>query len=556
MDRVRSLNPRGIFVETTVVISFHPLFLTKIDRAYRVRCFYMEADKTVSSQLVVSDLTTAFATQLVAMPSCRYEILGGGPSGRPVEYAQVGEQVYHKWTCETESVGSFCAVVHSCYVDDGRGETVQILDDDGCAIDKYVLNNLEYPTDLMAGQEAHVYKFADRSQLSYHCQISISSKSPDVECQRPLCSEPVGYVTSTSQNQIPSKPAVALKQTTSQIPLEESLIIQTDHSSLQPHTPHVSSTIILSTIAGPTTSAEPSTSSTPSTTSFHLSSTSDSITSSQPSSSSGESALQISPSSPTTLAANDTSPLFHSSETTHEPLPSNSTPVALLSNNEDDVDSFAAIGELQSTSPSTPSSAVESSTSKASIVDRLPSVSSDLQTDRSVENDTTATPDPLFEVEFALSTENEVNQKLSPVTSNEVSAEILPRSVTSRIHREPATLLTDIQEQNALPSQSIDQSLIEGRLLRRKRHLIERDNTMDVRTQLSAFDNADETLDGIHSLHSHSLQDAFLKADLRDVFCMSRLIVTTFFSFILFYTMTMLIVIGFKLFRPEFDSLE
>ncbi|VDO52806.1 unnamed protein product [Brugia timori] len=73
--RTRSLNPRGIFVTTTVVISFHPLFITKIDRAYRIQCFYMEADKTVSTQIEVSEMTTAFQTQVVPMPICRYEVI-------------------------------------------------------------------------------------------------------------------------------------------------------------------------------------------------------------------------------------------------------------------------------------------------------------------------------------------------------------------------------------------------------------------------------------------------------------------------------------------------
>jgi hypothetical protein len=72
--RTRSLNPRGVFVSTTVVISFHPQFLTKVDRAYRVQCFYMEADKTVSTDIEVSEITTAFQTQIVPMPVCRYEV--------------------------------------------------------------------------------------------------------------------------------------------------------------------------------------------------------------------------------------------------------------------------------------------------------------------------------------------------------------------------------------------------------------------------------------------------------------------------------------------------
>ncbi|VDD97674.1 unnamed protein product [Enterobius vermicularis] len=191
--RTRSLNPRGVFVTTTVVISFHPLFVTKVDRAYRVQCFYMEADKTVSTQLEVSEITTAFQTQIVPMPICRYEILDGGPTGQPIQFATIGQQVYHKWTCDSETVDTFCALVHSCTVDDGRGDTIEILNGDGCALDKYLLNNLEYPTDLMAGQEAHVYKYADRSQLFYQCQISITIKEPNADCPRPQCAEPVGF---------------------------------------------------------------------------------------------------------------------------------------------------------------------------------------------------------------------------------------------------------------------------------------------------------------------------------------------------------------------------
>jgi len=153
----------------------------------------MEADKTVSAQLEVSDLTTAFQTQVVPMPVCKYEILEGGPSGQPIQFATIGQQVYHKWTCDSETTDTFCAVVHSCTVDDGNGDTIQILNEEGCALDKFLLNNLEYPTDLMAGQEAHVYKYADRSQLFYQCQISITIKEPHGECARPQCAEPTGF---------------------------------------------------------------------------------------------------------------------------------------------------------------------------------------------------------------------------------------------------------------------------------------------------------------------------------------------------------------------------
>ncbi|KHJ92095.1 hypothetical protein OESDEN_08024 [Oesophagostomum dentatum] len=192
----------------------------------------MEADKTVSTQIEVSDLTTAFQTQVVPMPVCKYEILNGGPTGEPVQFATIGQPVYHKWTCDSETVDTFCAVVHSCTVDDGNGDTVQILDENGCAIDKFVLNNLEYPTDLMAGQEAHVYKYADRSQLFYQCQISISIKEPHAECARPQCTEPKGFGTAKSKQQ--QQPAqffrVLRKRSTS---YENTLDVRTELTALE-----------------------------------------------------------------------------------------------------------------------------------------------------------------------------------------------------------------------------------------------------------------------------------------------------------------------------------
>ena len=37
----------------TVVVSFHQQFITKVDKAYRIQCFYMEAEKTVATEIDV-----------------------------------------------------------------------------------------------------------------------------------------------------------------------------------------------------------------------------------------------------------------------------------------------------------------------------------------------------------------------------------------------------------------------------------------------------------------------------------------------------------------------
>ncbi|KAK5966103.1 ZP domain-containing protein [Trichostrongylus colubriformis] len=165
-------SPRGVFLSTSVIIAFNLDYLTKVDRIYRVQCFYMEMERRLEKEVLVKMPPPTLHTKQVPMPVCKYE-------------------VYRKWTCEAEQADTFCMVVHSCFVDDGNGERVQLINEKGCALDKYLLTNLEYPTDLMAGREAHVYKYADRDNMYFDCQITLRIKEPGSEfCEVPTCPDP------------------------------------------------------------------------------------------------------------------------------------------------------------------------------------------------------------------------------------------------------------------------------------------------------------------------------------------------------------------------------
>ncbi|WKY09210.1 hypothetical protein Q1695_001961 [Nippostrongylus brasiliensis] len=188
--RRRTANPRGIVLETTVVVMFHPIFMTRVDRAYHVQCNYMETSKEVSRMLNVS---THSPTELPSgtadvddqqLPNCKYEVLSMDREGSPVKFAIVGDAVYHKWSCESDPRNQYCMRVHSCAVDDGQGLRQELLDQDGCTLDPFLMGNLDYPDDLTAGQKAHVFKFADRPTIFFSCIIRLEFKD-DVGCKRP-----------------------------------------------------------------------------------------------------------------------------------------------------------------------------------------------------------------------------------------------------------------------------------------------------------------------------------------------------------------------------------
>ncbi|KRX53283.1 Cuticlin-1 [Trichinella sp. T9] len=185
--RHRQLQPKGLAVTTTVVVQLHPLFITKLDKAYKVRCFYMETDHMITSNLEVSTIAATPIEETSPLPICNYYLKMGSPDGEPVSYAKVGDQVWHVWECESEKYG---LLVHSCTVQDGKGNNITIIDEHGCALDDFIMETPSYNVNLtQALQETTVFKFADVLAVQFHCQIKLCFKS-DGGCERitpPLC---------------------------------------------------------------------------------------------------------------------------------------------------------------------------------------------------------------------------------------------------------------------------------------------------------------------------------------------------------------------------------
>ncbi|XGW20655.1 hypothetical protein V3C99_003994, partial [Haemonchus contortus] len=178
MRRQRTMHPRGVSFSFTLVVSFHPLFVTGMDRAFHVRCFFLESIKSLATEYGVgsSKLQTELVEQDFQLPDCVYQ-LHDGPSGPAIHFAQVGQRVTHRWTCEDDSSWIYGLLIHSCYADDGQGNKFELVDDRGCSTDPYLLPQIKYdPKALSASTDAHVFKYADKVQLYFTCTIQLCYK--------------------------------------------------------------------------------------------------------------------------------------------------------------------------------------------------------------------------------------------------------------------------------------------------------------------------------------------------------------------------------------------
>ncbi|KAK0425577.1 hypothetical protein QR680_009269 [Steinernema hermaphroditum] len=181
MRRGRQLQPLGMNYMLVFVVSFHPQFVTKVDRAYNVRCFYAQTERTVNSELEVGMLQTETLEQATMVrPHCEYSIRAGAVDGPRVKFTNIGEQLVHRWECDNPHYGM---LVKNCFVNDGGGSTVRVLDERGCPVFSPVVQGaLSYDDSLqLAFVPVWAYKFPDRAQLYFQCQIQVCAKR-DNEC--------------------------------------------------------------------------------------------------------------------------------------------------------------------------------------------------------------------------------------------------------------------------------------------------------------------------------------------------------------------------------------
>ncbi|CAJ0604774.1 unnamed protein product [Cylicocyclus nassatus] len=168
----RLQNPKTIIYEVTIVVQHHPLFITAGDRAYRLNCIYRQADALLTQKINVNDPTPQ-AIEGKSTPQCRYDVLSS-VNGPTLRFANVGEPVIHKWSCNSELHGF---VVHSCVVRNPSGEEYKLIDDRGCVIEKQLVPDVKYEKDLSSAYTTiSAFRFAEQIVVHFSCQITLCRK--------------------------------------------------------------------------------------------------------------------------------------------------------------------------------------------------------------------------------------------------------------------------------------------------------------------------------------------------------------------------------------------
>ncbi|KAM3718773.1 Cuticlin-1 [Dirofilaria immitis] len=168
----QQIKPRAVLLSLTVVVSFHQNLLTKLDRAFRIQCAYMEDNKAVDADLNVSMPSSVEVESKINSPKCYYAVKS--PSGKIITNVRVGELVEHEWICHSPFKGIHAMLVKNCYAESNDNSRIRVIDEHGCTLDPYILPNLRYSPDLLSVKiQAPIFKFPDRSEIAFRCEIFV-----------------------------------------------------------------------------------------------------------------------------------------------------------------------------------------------------------------------------------------------------------------------------------------------------------------------------------------------------------------------------------------------
>ncbi|KRY58558.1 Cuticlin-1, partial [Trichinella britovi] len=164
------LTVRGVWV-----VSFHPLFITKVDRAFDVLCIFKQNEVNMKSHDLV---TLAIIPRTVPVPSVMMKIVSGSVPDTtlpPVTKSKVGNKITFIWYI-TDPSDIFGLRVRECTAENKRGLSVKIVEN-GCSTESVAIREISYePDNTKAYATSQTFKFADQEDIWFQCRVLVCTK--------------------------------------------------------------------------------------------------------------------------------------------------------------------------------------------------------------------------------------------------------------------------------------------------------------------------------------------------------------------------------------------
>ncbi|KFD56118.1 hypothetical protein M513_02896 [Trichuris suis] len=164
---------RGVWI-----FSFHPLFVTKVDRAFDVQCVFRQRDITSQFEMTVSDLIPLAIRRTFLLPSVEMKIVYGrvaDPTLPPLTKSKVGDPITFIWHAPESSSG-LTIHVKECLAESKRGISINVIQD-GCKAQSVMSTDVKHSADgRTVFATATTFKFPDEEDIWFRCRLILCSK--------------------------------------------------------------------------------------------------------------------------------------------------------------------------------------------------------------------------------------------------------------------------------------------------------------------------------------------------------------------------------------------
>uniref|UniRef100_A0A914ECR0 VWFA domain-containing protein n=1 Tax=Acrobeloides nanus TaxID=290746 RepID=A0A914ECR0_9BILA len=186
LHSMKSTNPNGVNQSIVINLLHNKRLVTANDRAYIIECFTPVAvqESELEARLDIGQGVPWSKTIQVRapMPKCHYSLRRDSPHGPLIQFARIGEIIYHRWECDggKDANSVYGLHIHDCRAGNNSENVYKLVDEQGCSTDNVLLKEITYSEDeLVAYAKSQVFTLVDVDSLKFTCKVGLCLRDGD-----------------------------------------------------------------------------------------------------------------------------------------------------------------------------------------------------------------------------------------------------------------------------------------------------------------------------------------------------------------------------------------